>query len=205
MPVWEAEWLGPEPGTHSHPGAAAAGSSRPGAQPLGQAKPAACQAVQGSLAPGGRQQRGASGHARHLPQPACIYLAGLSPALFLFASQWPPVRGRQSRSVLSGCPHHPVERPSQAHTTQAGQGWGDSPGPTEGKAGVATAVPHSTGPWLSRAAIYLQGSRALGRSHREVVWLSGFKSMCLATQKAPRCGIPLQGMSRIGKCTETGS
>lgn len=36
---------------------------------------------------------GASRHARHLPQPACVYLAGLGPARFLFAAQWLSVQG----------------------------------------------------------------------------------------------------------------
>lgn len=35
-------------------------------------------------------------------RPACIYLADLSLAYFLFAAQWLPVQGRQSPSVLSG-------------------------------------------------------------------------------------------------------
>lgn len=109
--------------------------------------------------------------------------------------------------------------PSSSHHPGGALTQGESPGPTEGKAGVATAGP----PWdimqvlgwrgsdhvrrhhceLSRAAIHFRGPRALGRSPPEVVRLGAFKSMYHATQKAIRCGIPFKEMSRMGKCMET--
>lgn len=139
-------------------------------------------------------------------QPACVYPAGLGPARFLFAAQGPPVRDRQSPSVLSG-PSPPSRRVPLSNSHHPGGAKpGDSPGPTEGKAGVATAITHSVilqvlG-WrgsahahkypceLSWAAIHFQGSRALERGHQDEVRLSAFTSMCRATQKATHCRIP---------------
>lgn len=65
----------------------------------------------------GGSGRGASCHAQQLPRPACIYLAGLGPARFLFAAQWPPVQDRQSSSVLLG--PHPMH---SHHPGRAGLG-----------------------------------------------------------------------------------
>lgn len=99
---------------------AAAGSSAP--WPNGTS----CQP--GSSAAGRRWPPRASCHAKPHPWPACIYLAGLGLACFLFAAQWPSVQDRQSSSVLSD-PLTWEGAPPQAHSAQMGQGWGDSPGP----------------------------------------------------------------------------